>query len=157
MNPGEIPLRYHSLGQALVSPCRIDRRSHRAQTAGGPSADEQQRTAGLASDKGRGYAALTAASAANSNAMAAWRVEEDRIDRIGELMASFKEVSHCYRRNPTGGWPYNLYTMIHASDKESCKAVAREMSRKASVENYTLLFSRRELKKTSMKYFPDIR
>ena len=91
-----------------------------------------------------------------ANAMAAWCVEEDRVDRIGELMASFKEVSHCYRRNPTEGWIYNLYTMIHASDKESCKAIAREMSRKASVDNYTLLFSRRELKKTSMKYFPKI-
>ena len=87
---------------------------------------------------------------------AAWRVEADRIDRIGELMASFKEVSHCYRRNPTDRWPYNLYTMIHAGDKESCKAIAREMSRKASVDNYVLLFSSRELKKTSMKYFPDI-
>ena len=87
---------------------------------------------------------------------AAWRVEADRIDRIGELMASFKEVSHCYRRNPTDRWPYNLYTMIHAGDKESCKAIAREMSRKASVDNYVLLFSIRELKKTSMKYFPDI-
>ncbi len=91
-----------------------------------------------------------------ANAMAAWRVDEERIDSIGELMASFKEVSHCYRRNPTDEWPYNLYTMIHASDEESCKATARKMARKASVDNYTLLFSRRELKKTSMKYFPDI-
>jgi DNA-binding Lrp family transcriptional regulator len=91
-----------------------------------------------------------------ANAMAAWRVDEERIDSIGELMASFKEVSHCYRRNPTDEWPYNLYTMIHASDEESCKATARKMARKASLDNYTLLFSRRELKKTSMKYFPDI-
>ena len=91
-----------------------------------------------------------------ANAMAAWRVDEARIDSIGELMASFKEVSHCYRRNPTDGWPYNLYTMIHASDEESCKTTARKMARKASVDNYALLFSRRELKKTSMKYFPDI-
>jgi len=91
-----------------------------------------------------------------ANAMVAWRVDEERIDSIGKLMASFKEVSHCYRRNPTAGWPYNLYTMIHASDQESCKATARKMARKASVDKYSLLFSRRELKKTSMKYFPDI-
>ena len=56
-----------------------------------------------------------------ANAMAAWRVDEERIDSIGELMASFRAVSHCYRRNPTDGWPYNLYTMIHAGDEESCK------------------------------------
>ena len=89
-----------------------------------------------------------------ANAMAAWQVDEDRIDEVGEKMASFRQVSHCYRRNPTGGWPYNLYTMIHANDKAACRQTARNMSQAASVDNYTLLFSLRELKKTSMVYFP---
>ena len=89
-----------------------------------------------------------------ANAMAAWQVSEDRIDEVGKKMASFRQVSHCYRRNPAEGWPYNLYTMIHASDKAACRQTAREMSQAAAVENYTLLFSRKELKKTSMVYFP---
>ena len=89
-----------------------------------------------------------------ANAMVAWKVDEDRVDDAGEKMASFKEVSHCYRRNPTGDWPYNLYTMIHAKDEESCREIARNISIKTLINNYTLLFSRRELKKTSMNYFP---
>ena len=89
-----------------------------------------------------------------ANAMAAWQVDESRIEKVGKKMASFRQVSHCYRRNPTDGWPYNLYTMIHASDEESCRRTARKMSEAASVNNYTLLFSRKELKKTSMVYFP---
>ena len=89
-----------------------------------------------------------------ANAMVAWKVDEDRVDDAGEKMASFKEVSHCYRRNPTTDWQYNLYTMIHAKDEESCHEIARTISIKTSINNYTLLFSRRELKKTSMKYFP---
>ena len=89
-----------------------------------------------------------------ANAMAAWQVSEDRIDEVGKKMASFRQVSHCYRRNPAEGWPYNLYTMIHASDKAACRQTASEMSQAAAVENYTLLFSRKELKKTSMVYFP---
>ena len=89
-----------------------------------------------------------------ANAMAAWQVGEDRIDEVGNKMASFRQVSHCYRRNPTKGWPYNLYTMIHANDKAACRQTARKMSQAASVEKYSLLFSRRELKKTSMVYFP---
>jgi DNA-binding Lrp family transcriptional regulator len=89
-----------------------------------------------------------------ANAMAAWQVDEDRIEAVGNKMASFKQVSHCYRRNPTDRWPYNLYTMIHANDKESCRRVARRMSRETEVEDYALLFSRKELKKTSMVYFP---
>lgn len=89
-----------------------------------------------------------------ANAMVAWKVDEDRIDDAGERMASFNEVSHCYRRNPTGDWPYNLYTMIHAKDEESCREIARNISAKTSINTYSLLFSRKELKKTSMKYFP---
>ena len=89
-----------------------------------------------------------------ANAMAAWQVGEDRIEEVGNKMASFRQVSHCYRRNPTKRWPYNLYTMIHASDEAACRQTAQSMAEAASVENYTLLFSRKELKKTSMVYFP---
>jgi len=88
-----------------------------------------------------------------ANAMAAWQVDEERIDEVREIMAGFREVSHCYRRNPAEDWPYNLYTMIHALSEEACKKIALEMSVKTSVKNYSFLFSRRELKKTSMKYF----
>ncbi len=86
--------------------------------------------------------------------MVAWKVDEERVDEVGEKLASFKQVSHCYRRNPTDKWPYNLYTMIHAKDEESCRETARKMSTETAIYTYTLLFSRKELKKTSMKYFP---
>lgn len=88
-----------------------------------------------------------------ANAMVAWIVDEERIEEVGEKMSFFKEVSHCYRRNPTDEWPYNLYTMVHANNEDTCREVVRTMSSETRVENYKLLFSRRELKKTSMKYF----
>jgi siroheme decarboxylase len=91
----------------------------------------------------------------NANAMVAWEVDEDRIDRVGEIMASFEAVSHCYRRDPKNDWPYNLYTMIHARDMASCLQTAALISEKAGVGTYTPLFSLRELKKTSMEYFSD--
>lgn len=89
-----------------------------------------------------------------ANAMTAWQVDESRMDEVGEIMASFRQVSHCYRRNPTPEWPYNLYTMIHARDEAACRETARKMAEAASVESYKLLFSRKELKKISMSYFP---
>jgi len=89
-----------------------------------------------------------------ANAMAAWRVDEEHIEEVGTKMASFREVSHCYRRNPTDRWPYTLYTMIHANDEDACRQTAQKMSESTSVKDYTLLFSRKELKKTSMVYFP---
>lgn len=89
-----------------------------------------------------------------ANAMGAWQVDEERIEEVGLKMASFRQVSHCYRRNPNARWPYNLYTMIHADSEAACRETARKMSEATAVENYTLLFSVEELKKTSMVYFP---
>jgi len=88
-----------------------------------------------------------------ANAMVAWQVDETRIDAVGELMASFQAVSHCYRRDPTDEWPYNLYTMVHGQNEADCRQTAEKMARDAAVDRYELLFSRRELKKTSMQYF----
>ena len=90
----------------------------------------------------------------SANAMGAWQVDEERVETVGGIMSACRQISHCYRRNPTPGWPYNLYTMIHADSEDGCWEIAREMAAKAGVDHYTLLFSRRELKKTSMVYFP---
>ena len=88
-----------------------------------------------------------------ANAMTAWRVDEGRIEIVGGIMAASPHVSHCYRRDPAETWPYNLYTMIHAKTEEQCRAIAKDLAAKAGVDTYTLLFSKKELKKTSMKYF----
>lgn len=90
-----------------------------------------------------------------ANAMGAWQVPEARIGEVGEIMAASPSVSHCYRRDPNAHWPYNLYTMIHAGDPETCRAIAEDLSRRTGITDYILLFSQRELKKTSMQYFAD--
>ncbi|MEW6663911.1 MAG: AsnC family transcriptional regulator [Thermodesulfobacteriota bacterium] len=89
----------------------------------------------------------------SSNAMVAWAVPEERVDEVGRLLAGFREVTHCYQREPQRGWPYNLYTMIHGDDRRQCRRIAGRMSRKAGIQQYELLFSEREFKKTSMQYF----
>ena len=88
-----------------------------------------------------------------SNAMVAWLVPEDRIEEVGKILAGFRGVTHCYERRPQKDWPYNLYTMIHGSNREECYQMAERMSRKAQIKDFTLLFSEEEFKKTSMKYF----
>jgi hypothetical protein len=87
--------------------------------------------------------------------MVAWQVPPDRIESVGRKMATFGAVSHCYCRVSSEQWPYNLYTMVHARDEASCLAKAAEIARAVKVDKYSLLFSRRELKKTSMAYFPE--
>jgi len=91
----------------------------------------------------------------SSNAMVAWLAPDDRIDEIGKLYASFREVTHCYHRAPQKDWPYNIYTMIHGSNREECHRIADRLSRSTGLRDYSILFSEKEFKKTSMEYFPE--
>lgn len=88
-----------------------------------------------------------------ANAMVAWIVPDDRVDEIGECLAEFSVVTHCYHRRPRKNWKYNLYTMIHGDTEDECMRIAQEMSEKAGVNDYSILFSLKEFKKTSMEYF----
>lgn len=90
-----------------------------------------------------------------ANAMVAWNVDETKVEQVGTAMAEFDEITHCYRRNPAPGWPYNLYTMVHAGTEPECLALVEKIAATVGESDYTLLFSRKELKKTSMKYFQD--
>ncbi|HDQ41255.1 MAG TPA: Lrp/AsnC family transcriptional regulator [Desulfonatronum sp.] len=88
------------------------------------------------------------------NAMVAWHVDQDQdLDAIGKLMASRLEISHCYQRRNCQAWPFNLYTMVHARSRQECLDLVAELAKVSRVPRYQILFSRSELKKTSMAYF----
>ncbi|UCH00398.1 MAG: AsnC family transcriptional regulator [Deltaproteobacteria bacterium] len=88
-----------------------------------------------------------------ANAMVGWYVPEDKIEEIGPLMASFKEVSHCYQRRIQGKWRYNLFTMVHGKSKKDCQGIARRIAGNTGVKDYVLLLTLKEFKKTSPEYF----
>ena len=88
-----------------------------------------------------------------ANAMVAWYVPEDNMEEIGHLMATFKEVSHCYERKVQGKWKYNLFTMIHGKSKKECQDIARRIAENTGIKDYVLLLSLKEFKKTSPRYF----
>ncbi|OOM75949.1 hypothetical protein CLPUN_29860 [Clostridium puniceum] len=89
----------------------------------------------------------------NANAMVVWKINDEDLDKVGKYMASISEVSHCYERKTFGSWDYNLYTMIHEKDRESCNKIIEKIAVDIRIENYRILYSTKELKKTSMKYF----
>ncbi|NPV30373.1 MAG: Lrp/AsnC family transcriptional regulator [Firmicutes bacterium] len=89
-----------------------------------------------------------------ANALVVWQVPEERIEEVGLLMAAFDEVSHCYQRPPRlPDWPYNLFTMIHGRSPDDCREIAARLARASGIEDYLLLFSTAELKKSCMNYF----
>jgi len=86
-----------------------------------------------------------------ANAMIAWKAPEDRIEEIGNAFAKWKEVTHCYSRKTAPEWPFNLYTMVHGKSKEACAKIISAMSKDAGIANFLVLYSTRELKKTSFQ------
>lgn len=86
-----------------------------------------------------------------ANAMITWRVPAPEVERIGEIFASFEEVTHCYERTTAPEWPYNLYTMIHSRSKEECIEIANELSSISGINDFKILFSEKEYKKTSAR------
>ena len=89
------------------------------------------------------------------NAMVAWNVPGGSEDEAGETMSGFRSVTHCYLRESTSSWPYNLYTMIHAESKDRLEEIIGEISKKTGVDDFKVLETVRELKKTSPNYFDD--
>ena len=88
-----------------------------------------------------------------ANAMAVWTVPEERAEEVGLKMAESPWVTHCYQRPTFPDWPYTHFTMIHATGKMRCEAVAQDISEATGITDYQLLYSTREFKKTRVRYF----
>ena len=88
-----------------------------------------------------------------ANAMCAWVVPSERVEEVGEVMATFREASHVYLRPTYPDWPYNLFTMLHGKSQTDLEAIAQAISARTGISDYELLYSTREFKKTSMNYF----
>jgi len=86
------------------------------------------------------------------NAMVVWSVPESRMEITGKILASFPEVSHCYERTPSFEGKYNLFTMVHLKSPDIENQV-REMAQAADLDDYQILVSETEYKKSSMVYF----
>ncbi len=88
-----------------------------------------------------------------ANALCAWNVSPDKLDDVAQTMSSNAAVSHCYDRTPAPNWNYNLYTMIHAKTRDECEKIIGELSQSTGVTDYKILYTKKEWKKTGMKYF----
>lgn len=90
-----------------------------------------------------------------ANGMIVWKIPDNKIDEVGYKLASFPQVSHCYRRPEYPDWPFNLFSMIHARTIDGAKKIATELSQFVGIDEYRILFSTKEFKKVRVKYFVD--
>lgn len=109
----------------------------------------------LKSGKMRRFAAVLRHQKAGygANAMVCWRVEDQQVIRIGEVMAEHAAVSHCYQRPTTGDWPYALYTMIHARTEDEISRIISELCASSGARDYKILRTIKEYKKSRVVYF----
>ena len=88
-----------------------------------------------------------------ANGMIVWKVPEERISKVGEKLGAFPQITHCYQRPVYNDWPYNVFSMIHCKSEEEAKNMAKQIQKEVHVDEYKILFSAREFKKTRVEYF----
>lgn len=86
---------------------------------------------------------------AGCNVMAVWQSPSpDAAARAAKHPA----VSHCYRRATYADWPYDVYTMVHATDADHAKTVLDELSATIDPIDFCFLETGREYKKSRVRY-----
>lgn len=84
-----------------------------------------------------------------ANAMAAWKVPEDRVDEVGRFFAGNPVVTHCYERKIMPGiWDYNVFTMVHCQSETEVNTLVEHLAEAAGVPDYQVLVSGEEFKRT---------
>ncbi len=88
-----------------------------------------------------------------ANGMVVWSVPPERQDAVGGALAAAPEVSHCYAREAFPGFPYTLFSMVHAPDAAVLQDVVGRLAASVAVPDHRVLVSTREFKKTRLRYF----
>ena len=78
-----------------------------------------------------------------------------RLEESSKVLVLAKKhyVSHCYERPSFEKFPYNLYAMMHAPSAELLSRYIEDAAKSIDNNNYVVLNSLRELKKTSFGFF----
>lgn len=90
-----------------------------------------------------------------ANAMVVWNIADEHVDRVAAMFSSCPEVSLCYRRpRRLPHWPYNLFCMIHGTDRSIVLAQIDAMVEKFSLQDIEkdILFSFKAYKQQGARY-----
>ncbi|MDO8608776.1 MAG: AsnC family transcriptional regulator [Phaeospirillum sp.] len=88
------------------------------------------------------------------NGMTVWDVADTDISEAGRLVGGLDFVSHCYHRpRHPPEWPYSLFAMIHARERDAADALVAEIATVLGSlsRGHLVLFSSRILKKTGLR------
>jgi len=92
-----------------------------------------------------------------ANGMVVWDIPDDRVEEIGMCIGRYSSVTLSYRRpRRLPEWSYNLFTMIHGSDREEVTKKIEEIVNSCGLQDikHTTLFSTRRFKQRGASYSP---
>jgi siroheme decarboxylase len=94
----------------------------------------------------------------SANAMTVFDVPDEVVDACGEALARQPGVTLAYRRERAPQWPYNLYCMVHGTDRAVVHGVLERVRSVAGLSPYSnaVLFSTRRFKQTGARRFRDL-
>ena len=84
----------------------------------------------------------------NHNALVAWE-KHSLSQALGQKLKAKDRISHIYLRKSGRLWPYGLYIMIHAQNKEELDCFICELAKLMPGCSYKVLNTVKEFKKTS--------
>lgn len=88
-----------------------------------------------------------------ANAVVAWKVPQEQVESVGNMLSAYKEITHCYERiTIPGKWEHNLFTVIHGYNRESVEEVAKRLAEAVGIEEYLVMFSKEQFKRTSVMH-----
>jgi len=88
----------------------------------------------------------------DANAMVAWKVKAQDVDRVGEMLSALPSITHCYERGVDGDWEYNIFAMFHARTRQELEQTVEEIAGEMGVSDYKILYTLKEWKKDGRKY-----
>jgi len=90
-----------------------------------------------------------------ANGMVVWDVPDDRVEELGMCIGKYSSVTLSYRRpRRLPEWSYNLFTMIHGSNREEVEKKVEEIVDSCGLQDikHTILFSTRRFKQRGASY-----
>lgn len=91
----------------------------------------------------------------DANAMVVWNIPNDDMDGVAQKLAKCAPVSLCYQRpRRLPDWPYNLFCMIHGTDRSLVLQQIDQITEQLSLESIQkdVLFSFKAYKQHGARY-----
>lgn len=90
-----------------------------------------------------------------ANGMVVWDIPDDRVDEMGTCIGQYDCVTLSYRRpRRLPDWSYNLFTMVHGSNREEVTKKVEEIALSCGLQDisHNILFSTRRFKQRGASY-----